>query len=106
MYIVFSPRNLNFKSFSTLSCFTYNIDVLFYSIHCNTPQIWSWCTEYSSSVINKYPAIYKISRVGEKNDKIEIISSFSAIKLRFVINLFQESQDNYSVFCSILRKIS
>ena len=24
---------------------------------CDTAQIWSWCTEYSSSVVNRNPAI-------------------------------------------------
>ena len=52
---------------------------LYYSTHCNTAQIWSWCTKYSSSVANRYPAIYKISCVGKKNGKIKIVSSFSAI---------------------------
>ena len=40
----------------------------YYSKHCYTAQIWSWwCTEYSSSVDNRYPAIYVISCLGEKN---------------------------------------
>ena len=59
----------------------------YYLTHCNSVQIWSWCTEYSPSVVNKCPAIYVISRVREKNGKIKIISSFSAIKLCFVINV-------------------
>ena len=41
------------------------------STHCNTAQIWSWCTEYSSSVVRRYPAIYVSSCVGEKNSKIK-----------------------------------
>ena len=41
----------------------------YYSTRCNTCQIWSWCGEYSSSVINRYPAIYVISCVGEKMPK-------------------------------------
>ena len=51
----------------------------YYLKHCNTAQIWSWCTEFSSSVVNRYPAIHVISCVGEKNGKITIVSSFSAI---------------------------
>ena len=35
-------------------------------------------------VVNRFPAIYVISSVGEKNCKIKIVSSFSAIKLCFV----------------------
>ena len=59
----------------------------YYSTHCNNDQIWSWCTEYWSTVVNRYPAIYVIPCVKEKNGKIKIISSFSVIKLCFVINL-------------------
>ena len=33
----------------------------------------------SSSVVNRYPAIYVISYVGEKNGKIKIVSSFSVL---------------------------
>ena len=51
-----------------------------YSSHCNAAQIWSWCTENSSSVVNRYPAIHVISCVGEKN----------AIKLCFVINVLND----------------
>ena len=29
----------------------------YYSTHCNTAQIWSWCTECLSSIINRYPVI-------------------------------------------------
>ena len=36
----------------------------YYSTHCNTAQIWSCCTEYSSSVVNRYPALHIVSRVG------------------------------------------
>ena len=59
----------------------------YYLSHCNTVQMCSWCTEYSLSEVNRYPAIYVISCVGEKNGKIKIVSSFSAVKLCFVINV-------------------
>ena len=55
--------------------------------HCNVAQIWSWCTEYSSFVFNRYPVISVILCVGDTNGKIKIVSSFSAIKLCFVINV-------------------
>ena len=61
-------------------------NIVYYLTHCNTCQIWSWCTEYSPSVVNRYPAINVISCVAEKNGKIKIAPSFSAIKLCFVIN--------------------
>ena len=38
-------------------------------------------------VVKRYPAINPISCVGEKNGKIKIVSSFSAIKLCFAINV-------------------
>ena len=60
----------------------------YYSTHCNTAQIWPSCTEYSSSVVNRYPAIYVISCVRKTNGKIKIVSSFSVIKLHLVINVF------------------
>ena len=60
----------------------------YYLTHCNTAKTWSWCTVYLSSIDNGYPAIYVIICVGEKNGKIKIVSSFSAIKLCFVVNLF------------------
>ena len=59
----------------------------YYSTHCNTAHIWSWCAEYLSFEVNRYPAIYVISCVGEKNGKIKIVSSFSAKELCFVINV-------------------
>ena len=59
----------------------------YHSTHCNTAQIWSWCTEYSSSVVNRYPAIYVISCIKEINGTIKIVYSFSAIKLCFVVNV-------------------
>ena len=62
--------------------------LVWYSTHCNTTQLYRWCTEYSTSVVcvvNRYPAIYVISCVGEENGRIKIVSSFSAIKLCFVI---------------------
>ena len=46
----------------------------FYSTHCNTAQVWSWCTQCSSSVVNRYPAVYIILCIGEKNGKIKIVS--------------------------------
>ena len=52
---------------------------IYYSTHFNTAQIWSWCTEYSSSVVNRYPAICRISDVGVK----KIVYNFSTIKLSF-----------------------
>ena len=39
------------------------------------------------SLVNRNPAIYVISRVGGNNGKIKIISSFTAIKLYFVITV-------------------
>ena len=39
---------------------------LLYSTNCNTVQIWSWCTQYLSTVLNRYPAIYVISYVRGK----------------------------------------
>ena len=54
---------------------------------CSTAQIWSGCTEYSSTVVNGHPAIYVILCIGEKNGKIKIVSSFPEIKLCFVINM-------------------
>ena len=32
----------------------------YYSRNCNTVQIWSWFSQYLSSVGNRYPAIYVI----------------------------------------------
>ena len=60
---------------------------IYYPTHCNTAQIWSWCTEYSSSLVNRHPAIYSVSCVAGKNGKIKIVSSFSTIKLCFVMNV-------------------
>ena len=55
-------------------------NVTSYSTHCNTAQIWTWCMEYSSSVVDRYPPIYVISCSGS-------VTSYSAIKLCFVINV-------------------
>ena len=33
----------------------------YYSTNCNTVQIWSLCTQYLSTELNRYPAIYVIS---------------------------------------------
>ena len=30
------------------------------STHCDTAQIWSWRTQYTSPAHNKYPAIYVV----------------------------------------------
>ena len=30
----------------------------YYSTNCNTVQIWSWCSQYLSAVLKRYPAIY------------------------------------------------
>ena len=35
----------------------------YYSTNCNTIQIWSWCSQYLSSVGNRFPAIYVASYV-------------------------------------------
>ena len=72
-----------------------------YSTHCNTAQIWSWCIQYSSSVVNRYPAIYVISCVGQKTGKIKIVFSFYEIKLCFVSMCWVIKQ----LTCSILRNI-
>ena len=80
----------------------------YFSTHCNTSQIWSCCTEYSSSVVNRYPSIYVTSCVGEKNGKIKIISSFSAMNLRFVINVLNNKTNlllNRTVYPLILANI-
>ena len=46
------------------------------------------CTDYLPYVVNRHPAIYVIWRFGgEKNGKMKIVSSFSSIKLCFVINV-------------------
>ena len=63
---------------------------VYYSTHCNTAQIWSWWTEYLSFIVDRYLAIYVISCVGEKNGKIKIVLSFSALKLTFVINVLND----------------
>ena len=34
-----------------------------HSTHCNAAEIWSWCTQCSSFVRNRYPAIYVTSCV-------------------------------------------
>ena len=47
-----------------------------YSTHCNTAQIWSWFTRYSSSLNNKYPVIYVILCLGEKNGKLKVVPAF------------------------------
>ena len=53
----------------------------------NALKRWPWSTEHSSSAHNRYPSINVISCVVEKNGKIKIVSSFSKIKLCFVINV-------------------
>ena len=66
-------------------CVLYTTNNLrYYSAHYNTTQLWSWCTRYSLSVVNRYPEIYLVSCVEEKNGKIKIFFNFSAIKLCFV----------------------
>jgi len=41
--------------------FSYYHDISnYYSTNCNTVQIWSWFSQYLSSVGNRYPAIYVI----------------------------------------------
>ena len=80
--------NYSFVNVSFHPHLRYTITILdCYSTHCNTAQILPWCTEYSCSLVNRHPVIYVISCVEEKNDKIKIVSSFSAIKLCFVINV-------------------
>ena len=64
----------------------------YYSTHCNTAQ---YCTRHSSSIHNRYPAIY-VNFVcnggrgggggGGRNGEIKIVSSFCAIKLCFFGN--------------------
>ena len=43
--------------------------------------------KYSSSVGKRYPSIYVISFIREKNGNIKIVSSLFAIKLCFVVNV-------------------
>ena len=72
-------------------------------------HVWSRCTEYSSSVVNRYPGIYVISCVGEKNGKIKMASSFSAIKLCFVINELSNKTIilfNVAQLCLLPRRLS
>ena len=45
-------------------CIHTHYSTFYCSAHHNIAQIWSWCSEYSSSVVNRYPAIYVILRVG------------------------------------------
>ena len=45
----------------------------------NIAQIWSCHTEYSSFVVNRHPAMYVISRVGENNCKIKIFNNKTII---------------------------
>ena len=50
-------------------CCPYTTDILwhYYSTHCDTAQIWSWWTQYTSPAHNRYPAIYIVSvHSGEK----------------------------------------
>lgn len=43
--------------------------ITYYSAYFNTVQLWWWCTQYSSSVHNRYPALYVISCVRRKMAK-------------------------------------
>ena len=65
------------------------VHVIYYSTHCNVnaTQIWPWCAQHSSFAHSRYPAIYVISCVVERNGRVEIVSNFSAIKRCFVINV-------------------
>ena len=73
-----------------------------HSTHCNTAQIWSCCTQYSSSVVHRYPVIYVIPCVGEKNGKRKIVSICSTIILCFVINVLNNETILYpSQSCGI-----
>ena len=39
----------------------YPTDILcYYLTHCDTAQIWSWWTQYTSPAHNRYPAIYVV----------------------------------------------
>ena len=40
--------------------FSEQIMGIYYSTNCNTVQIWSWFSQYLSSIGNRYPAIYVI----------------------------------------------
>ena len=76
--------------FLALSLATLTPDIIsYYSTRFDTAQIWSWCTEYSSSAVNRCPAIYVILCVGEKYGNIKIVSIFSAIKLCFANNVLK-----------------
>ena len=43
-------------------------------------------------VVNRYPALYIISCVGMKNDKVKIVYRFSAIKLCFAVNVLNNKK--------------
>ena len=47
-----------------------HMSICYYSKHCNTAQEWSWCTQYVSSVHNRYPVVHLILCVGEKNGRV------------------------------------
>ena len=48
------------KSCSLTRFISNTYTVFYYSTNCNTVQIWSWFSQYLSSVGNRYPAIYVI----------------------------------------------
>ena len=62
----------------------------------NTTQIWPWCTEFSSSVVNRYPALHVITcclkgkyhpnLLSFQNPKCLSISRNNKIIVKFVIN--------------------
>ena len=59
----------------------------YYSTHCGNVKIWSRRAQHSSCVLNRYPAMYVILCVAEKNGSYSSFFSHTRRKLCFVINV-------------------
>ena len=95
---------------------------LLFKTHCNTVQIWSWCPEYSSSVVNRYPAIYVICYYnnsdatfrllisGKINPNSGPVSASTAGKINFLVmnarslkSYYKHSTINWQSVCNLHR---
>ena len=90
-----SLRIVHYSLVKTHSCIHHMLTnrriFFYYSTHRHTPQIWSWYTEYSSSVVRRQQIScdirnFTVCREEKGQNKYRIM--FSAQKLCFVINLF------------------